>query len=122
MSSVVSNALVGIVIGGLASAFGAFLGFLASNEPFIGRKFVTGILTGTVAGVLIGFGSAPVFAEIQSDLALLIVYGEIFGSALAATWGVPKVSGAVTSRVLELLGRGGTGTEPSPSVTPTPPT
>ncbi|WP_411753303.1 hypothetical protein [Serratia sp. (in: enterobacteria)] len=99
MSTVLTNAIIGIIIGGLASAFGAFMGWISSNDPFIARKFVTGILTGTVAGILVGFGSAPVFAEIESDLALLIVYGEIFGTALAATFLVPKISHAINTRV-----------------------
>lgn len=95
------NALIGIIIGGAASAFGATLGWLSSGDAFIPRKFATGILTGTVAGVIIGFGSIPLFNEVETSTALLIVYGEIFGTALAAVFLVPKVSGAVSTRAVE---------------------
>ena len=95
---VLLNALIGIIIAGAASAFGATLGWLASGDAFVPRKFATGILTGTLAGVVIGFGSIPLFAEIDSTVALLIVYGEIFGTALAATFVVPKVSAANQTR------------------------
>lgn len=116
MSSVLTNAVVGIILGGLASGFGAFVGWLASNESFIPRKFVVGILTGTTAGILVGFGSAPVFAEIESDLALLIVYGEIFGTALAATWGGPKLSSMINNRL-----SGTADTKPADTTTPATP-
>lgn len=92
------NALIGVIVGGLASAFGATLGWLASGDVFIPRKFASGILVGVVTGVLIGFGSIPLFEEVQSGTALLIVYGEIFGSALAAVFVVPKISGAIQTR------------------------
>lgn len=93
--------LIGIIIGGLASAFGGVLGWLASGEAFFPRKFASAILVGTVSGVLIGFASIPLFNEISTNTALLIVYGEIFGTALAATFVVPKVSGAIATRTAE---------------------
>ena len=71
-------------------------------------------MTGTTAGVLVGFGSAPVFAEIESELALLIVYGEIFGTALAATWGGPKISSMINNRF-----SGTADTKPAQAPTPT---
>lgn len=95
------NAIVGVIVGALASAFGATLGWLASGDQFIARKFATGILVGAVSGIIIGFGSIPLFQDVESSTALLIVYGEIFGTALAATFVVPKVSGAIATRRAE---------------------
>lgn len=112
---VLTNALIGIVLGGFASALGAVLGWLSSGDEFIPRKFITGIVTGVIAGVLVGFANVPVFAQVTDDLALLVIYGEIFGTALAATLAAPKVAGAIATRVT-----GTADTDPQPTVTKDP--
>lgn len=92
--------MIGIGIGGMTGALGAFLGWNSSGDPFNTRKFITGVVTGTITGVGIGFLNALAFKNVTDELALLLIYGDIFSGALAATLAVPKVS-AFTGRTEE---------------------
>jgi len=94
-----TNAIIGLILGGAAGALGAYLGWSSGTEPFIARKFVTGIITGVIAGILVGFANVAAFKSVADDITLLVIYGDIFGAALAATLGAPKVSGAITTRL-----------------------
>jgi len=96
-----TQAIIGLILGGAAGALGAYLGWSSGTEPFIARKFVTGIITGVVAGVLVGFANVAAFKNVTDDITLLVIYGDIFGAALAATLGAPKVSSAITTRISE---------------------
>ncbi len=90
-----TNVGVGFVIGAVSGAFGAFMGWNSSGEAFISRKFITGLATGIVAGISLVFANLLVFQTVTDQMALLIIYGDIFGGALAATWGVPKIADAI---------------------------
>lgn len=100
MFDLLTNALIGIGIGGVTGAVGAFLGWNSSGEPFITRKFITGVATGAITGIGLGFLNALAFKNVTDELALLVIYGDIFAGALAATLAVPKVS-AFTGRTEE---------------------
>src|SRR6185503_17938189 len=95
VTEIMVNALIGLGLGGGAGALAAVLGWFSVEQAFIARKFVTGL----IAGLMIGFASVPVFANVTDDIALLVIYGEIFGSAVGVSLAAPKVSGAITTRL-----------------------
>jgi len=99
VTEIMVNALIGLGLGGGAGALAAVLGWFSVEQAFIARKFVTGLVTGLIAGLMIGFASVPVFANVTDDIALLVIYGEIFGSAVGVSLAAPKVSGAITTRL-----------------------
>ena len=99
MSELLTNALIGLILGTASGALGAYLGWSASGDAFNARKFVTGLVTGAVAGLLVGFANVIAFQGVTNEIALLVIYGDIFGLGLAATLTAPKVSSAITTRL-----------------------
>jgi hypothetical protein len=99
VTEIMQNALIGLALGIGAGALGAFAGWASGGEQFIARKFVTGIVIGAIGGLLAAFAQIPLFAQITDELALLVIYGDIFAAGLVATWGVPKATSAINTRL-----------------------
>lgn len=88
---------LGFLVGGGAGAFSAYLGWNRSGEDFAARKFIDGLATGIIAGVLLVFGNLMVFKEITDDFAFLALIGTIFAGALGADAIREGVSGSLPS-------------------------
>lgn len=66
--------VVGLGIGALAGALSAFLGWNKSNEPFDVKKFISGLATGIVAGIVVVMANTAAFTQAADQTALLISY------------------------------------------------
>jgi len=67
--------VIGVVLGAAAGASSAVLGWLKSNEAFEPRKFLNGLVTGIILGVLAILGITVALQEAAvNDTVLLILY------------------------------------------------
>jgi len=73
-----TNLLIAIGLGVSAGALSAFVGWNKSGEPFDARKFVSGLITGVIAGLVFVVGIASQITEAVDQTALLLVYIAIF--------------------------------------------
>lgn len=87
--------VVGLGIGALAGALSAFLGWNKSNEPFDSKKFISGLATGIVAGIVVVMANTASFTEAADQTALLISYV----TAVIAIIGVDTVRTSLTGAI-----------------------
>jgi len=66
--------VIGFIIGAAAGALSAYLGWNKSGEPFDTRKFVSGLITGIIAGIVVVAANTQAFQSAADDTALLISY------------------------------------------------
>lgn len=72
------NVIIGFVIGAFSGAFSAFIGWNKSNEDFVPRKFIAGVITGVIAGLALVLGVVSQIQGAVDQTALIIVYVGIF--------------------------------------------
>ena len=99
VTELMTNAIYGLLLGIAAGALGAYVGWASGGDAFNARKFSTGLVTGAIGGLLAAFAQIPLFAQVTDELAMLVIYGDIFAAGLVATWGVPKAANAIATRV-----------------------
>jgi H+/Cl- antiporter ClcA len=91
--------ILAFIVGAGAGALSAYLGWNRSGEPFDSRKFLEGIITGIVAGVVLVFINIMAFKEVTDEYAYLALLGTIFIGALGADRVREDVSKAQTPPV-----------------------
>lgn len=95
MDSVIT-AVITLAVSAAAGAFWAFQGYNKSNEPFDQRKFVSGIITGIVAGITLALtqvaGVINAADATQQLLALVGLFLAVGGVDTLRT----SVTGAIT--------------------------
>lgn len=79
--------ILGVIVGVVGGAFSSIFGWLASDEPFIPRKFAAALMRAAIGGVALAV-SFNVQA-IPRDLVLL------FLACMGVDYGANKVAGAV---------------------------
>jgi len=70
--------VIGFVIGAAAGALSAFVGWNKSGEPFDTRKFVSGLVTGIITGLVFVVGLASSITDAVDQTALVLIYITIF--------------------------------------------
>lgn len=88
---------LGFLVGGAAGAFSAYLGWNRSGEEFIPRKFIDGLATGVITGVMLVFANLMAFKEITDDFAFIALLGTIFAGAIGLDAVREGVSGSLPS-------------------------
>jgi hypothetical protein len=89
------NVVIGLVLGALAGAASAFIGWNKSGEAFEARKFVTGVITGVIAGIVFVIGIVSSIQSAVDQTALLVIYVTTF----IAIIGVDNVRTGITGSV-----------------------
>ena len=92
------NVIIGFVIGAIAGAFSAYIGWNKSGEEFVVRKFIAGVVTGVIAGVILVLG---VVSQIQSAVdqsALIVIYISIFVGIVGIDNLRTGISASITKR------------------------
>ena len=87
--------VVGLVVGVLAGATSAFLGWNKSGEPFESRKFVSGIVTGIIAGIVAVLAQTDALKSAADNATFIISLVVIF----VAVIGVDNIRTAVTGSI-----------------------
>ena len=72
------NVIIGFVIGAVAGAFSAFIGWNKSDEEFNTRKFIAGVVTGVIAGIVLVLGVVSQIQTAVDQVALIVIYISIF--------------------------------------------
>lgn len=90
------NLAIAIALGGSAGALSAFLGWNKSGEPFDARKFISGLVTGIIAGIVFVLGIASQVTSAVDQTALLIVYTAIFVGIVGVDNARTAITGAIT--------------------------
>jgi len=70
--------VIGFIIGAAAGALSAFVGWNKSGEPFDTRKFISGLVTGIITGLVFVIGLASQISEAVDQTALILIYIAIF--------------------------------------------
>ena len=89
------NVIIGFVIGALAGAFSAFIGWNKSQEEFEARKFIAGVVTGVLVGLAFVLGLVSQIQNAVDQTALIVVYIGIFLGVV----GVDNLRTSVSSSV-----------------------
>lgn len=92
---------VGFVVGGLGGALSAFLGWNASGESFIAKKFIAGLATGIIAGISLVFVNLQGFKAVTDDFTLIALYGTILAGALGMDFLRARISDAIINKTTE---------------------
>jgi len=87
--------VIGFIIGAGSGALSAYLGWNKSGEPFEARKFISGLVTGIIAGVIVVAANTTAFQTAADDTALLISYIVM----VLAIIGVDNVRTAITGSI-----------------------
>jgi hypothetical protein len=96
--------VVGFVVGALSGALSAFLGWNKSGEPFDKRKFISGTITGIIAGIAFVIANITGLLEAATPTEQLI---QMFVFVVAII-GVDSVRTAITGTIANR-------TEPAPT-------
>ena len=89
--------VIGFGIGALGGALSAFLGWNKSGEPFEARKFISGLVTGIIAGIALVMASAQIIQDSAANQAnLLIAYVGIVLGILGVDTIRTSVSSSIT--------------------------
>ena len=89
--------IIGFGIGALGGALSAFLGWNKSGEPFDPRKFISGLVTGIIAGIALVMASAQLIQDAAADQAqLLIAYVGIILAVIGVDNARTSISSAIT--------------------------
>lgn len=91
----IQGAVIALTIGGLSGALSAYLGWNKSGEPFDGRKFIDGLVTGIVAGISLVMINFSNIRNITDDFELLSLMVTIFIGGLGADYAREKISGII---------------------------
>jgi len=95
------NVVIGFVLGAVAGATSAFIGWNKSGEPFEARKFVTGVITGVIAGIVFVVGIVSSIQAAVDQAALLIIYVTTFIAIIGVDNVRTGITGAVANRAVE---------------------
>ena len=90
--------IAGILVGGAAGALSAFIGWLASNEPFVGRKFGVGLVTGIMAGLGLVFLNLSQLKGAADEYELATLLFTIAVAAMGADYARERVGTAVSNK------------------------
>lgn len=86
---------VGFVVGAAAGALSAFLGWNKTTEAFDTRKFISGLITGILAGLAIALASTEILKSAADETVLLVAYITL----VLAVLGVDSVRTSVTGAI-----------------------
>ena len=91
-------AVVGFAVGIAAGAFSAFIGWNKSGEPFEARKFLSGVITGAVAGLVLVLGNISGLLSAATNTDVLIQLGALVVTVIGADNLRTAITGAITNR------------------------
>jgi H+/Cl- antiporter ClcA len=94
---------IGLVTGAVAGAFSAYLGWNRSGEEFNGRKFIDGLATGIIAGLVLGFANIATLKNSPDEIALMTTVGTILFGALGADFVREHVSSIIVKPKTDTL-------------------
>ena len=87
--------VVGLSVGSLAGALSAFLWWNKSSEPFDVKKFISGLATGIIAGLVAVLANTAEYTQAADETALLISYVTL----VVAIIGTDSVRTALTGAI-----------------------
>jgi hypothetical protein len=90
------NTLIGLAIGASAGALSAFLGWNKSGEPFDAKKFISGLATGVITGVVAVLGITAAIGEAVDQTALLVIYVTLFVGIIGVDNARTAISGTLS--------------------------
>ena len=91
-----------VLVGALAGATSAFLGWNKSGESFDTRKFIGGLATGIISGLIAAIASSQAITDATTLAAQFIVYLTVFIAIIGIDNMRTAVTGAIrNTRVIE---------------------
>ena len=87
---------IGFGVGALAGALSAFLGWNKTTEPFDVRKFISGLATGIIAGIVAVLANTAAFTQAEDQTALLISYVTVVIAVIGADTIRTAITGSAT--------------------------
>ena len=90
--------IYGFAIGIAGGAASSFLGWIKEDTPFIGKKFVLGIATGIIAGIVAVLANTAALTQAADETTLLITLATIFVGIIGVDTVRTAISGAITQR------------------------
>ena len=91
----------GFIIGAFGGALSAVLGWAKQNEPFETKKFVLGVTTGVIAGIVAVLANTAALTSAADETALLISLATILVGIVGVDSIRTAISGAVANRAVE---------------------
>ncbi len=92
--------VIGLAVGITAGALSSIIGWIRTTEPFEGRKFATGVITGIIAGIAIVLANTQALQTAADESAILI---QLIVMVLAIL-GVDTVRTAVAASIAKRAG------------------
>ena len=94
------TATIGVFIVGISGgAFSSFLGWVKdSTATFEVKKFLAGLITGAVAGLIFAVGSVNNFTSVSDPVQLLVAYAVLFVAVIGLDNARTAISGSVATR------------------------
>src|SRR5687767_925646 len=86
---------IGFVVGAAAGALSAFLGWNKTTEAFDTRKFISGLVTGILAGLAIALASTEILKTAADETVLLVAYITLVLAVLGTDTVRTSITGAV---------------------------
>ena len=96
LDPVAINVIVGFVIGAVGGALSAYIGWNKSDEPFVAKKFIAGVITGVLTGIALVVGLVGTIQSAVDQTALILVYIAIILSAIGVDNLRTSVSASIT--------------------------
>jgi hypothetical protein len=93
-----SAVAIGFLVGAGAGALSAFLGWNKTTEIFDTRKFVSGLVTGIVAGLALALANTEALKTAADETALLVSYITLTLAVLGTDTVRTSVTGAIANR------------------------
>jgi hypothetical protein len=90
--------IAGIIVGGAAGAMSSFIGWLASNEPFQGRKFSVGLITGIMAGLGLTFLNLALLKGAADEYELATLLFTIAIAAMGSDYARERLGTAISNK------------------------
>ena len=87
--------IVGLLVGAGAGALSAYLGWNRSAEPFDARKFLNGLITGIIAGVVVVLGSAAALQAATDNSTVLLQLIVIVFAVLGVDYARTSITNAI---------------------------
>ena len=95
LDPVAINVIVGFVIGAVGGALSDYIGWNKSDEPFVAKKFIAGVITGVLTGISLVLSLVASIQSAVDQTALIIAYIGI----LLASVGVDNLRTGISASI-----------------------